>query len=729
MLGVYSGIRAMEKKGASIRSLSTYQCRYSDRFGRASVAHVPDSAWATLIAHAWPAGRLATDTLQSVGPLRSLRGSVMAIIHSSPKGKPLGRGIIRLDRDKLGLSAATFVLVLGATHLPALATASLGFVIWSACYPLKKAERALRSGKISHETVVSVTFFFGVVYGYYLPVALGGLFYQTGRRLTYLAEKNSKQTLMAVYDSLPQEAWMVVAGAEVSVALDQIQEDHIVVVSIGDVIPVDGIVCEGEAGVDQRALTGESLPVEKGIGMNVYAGTLVLSGRIYIKVTRAGKDTAIAKIDDILKQTIQFKTMTQLSGERLANAIAAPLLLAAGTTGVLLGSYGLLVVLNSSVGNFTTAMGSIANLTFLNRAAKAGIMVKDGRGLEALRTIDTVLFDKTGTLTNDVPAIARIISLDGDYAEETLLRLAASAEQRLSHPIARSLRSAAEQRQIELEDIVEEDYCLGMGIGVQVGKRRVEIGSDRFMAARQIDLPLSIDAVLKDARRDGHSTVLMAVNGMLVGVFEFVATVRPEVPEMLARLRKIGVKSFGIVSGDNREPTKALAEQLGIEAYYYEVLPERKAEIVRLLQAESRKVCFVGDGINDAIAMSQADASISLKGASSIATDAAQIVLMDGSLRNLVSSFVISRQFDRGLRWNLSLMLAPVWLNVFSVYTVGIGVVTAILIKKAAFLIGLGNTVLPTLCGKEERRLVVWNGRSQSNSDLAPRVVTKSQQR
>jgi heavy metal translocating P-type ATPase len=617
----------------------------------------------------------------------------------SPKSETSSKNleIIKSNKDNFEISVAALGFVVSALFIPILFPVGLVLIIYNGLLPLKRTENWLRQKKVKHDTVISAIYIFSLWTGHYVAMAIGGLFYHLGRRLSNKAQNHSKKELLNVFEHIPTTAWLMVDGMEVEVPVTELKKGDIVVVSTGSMIPVDGRVSKGESMVDQRALTGESQPVEKVQDDLVFAGTFLVAGKIFIEVEKAGTETTLAKINTILTQTIHFKPQMQLKGELLANQMAAPVLIASGMTYLFLNPYSMLVVLNSTVGNLTNMIGSIGTLSHFNMASKAGILIKDGQSLETLKDIDTVLFDKTGTLTEEEPTLGRIIVATDEFEETDILRYAAVAEQKLTHPIARTLVKAAQTKGFDLPAVDNANYQLGRGIRVTIEQSTIQVGSARFMQQENIQIPACLQEMMKETFESGNSLIFVAMNGKMMGGIELKATIRPEIKGIIKGLRERGIKHIAIVSGDHREPTKNLARQLQMDTYFYEVLPEEKAGIVEKLQQQGNKVCFVGDGINDAIAMKKSDVSISLKGASSIATDAAQVILMDGTLHHLCVAFDISHKLALNLKRNLNLMLLPLGLNILCVYTIGIGLITAIVLKNIIFFVGLTNTVLPTL--------------------------------
>ncbi len=527
------------------------------------------------------------------------------------------------------------------------------------------------------------------------PGAVLALCLSFGRMLVKKTEDNSKKLLLNAFGKQPRFVWLVAeGGVEVEVSLDKVNAGDIVVAHTGDMVPVDGHVVEGMAMVDQQALTGESTPAEKGVGDRVFASTIMVAGKIYISVEKAGSETASAKISQILNDTAGYKLTSQNKGERLADTAVVPTLAAGALAYTLLGPHAGVAVLNSDLGTGIRMAAPLAMLSTLALCAQKGILVKDGRALELMGEIDTVLFDKTGTLTRERPEVGRIIAANG-FAETEILRFAATAEQKFHHPIAMAILHKAEERGIALAQTDETQYKVGYGISVGIDGHTIRVGSRRYLEMEGIPLTPEVEAALDEAHLEGYTMVMVGIDGQLGGALELQAAVRPEVRDIVDGLRKRGIRHLAIISGDHEAPTRKLAEELGMDRYFAQVLPADKAEYVDRLQKEGRKVCFVGDGINDSIALKQANVSISLRGATSIATDTAQIVFMEQGLGKLCELRDIAKAMERNVRNSWVMILVPNIACVAGVFTLGFGIGVSVLTNNVAALGALANGVWP----------------------------------
>ena len=527
-----------------------------------------------------------------------------------------------------------------------------------------------------------------------LPGAVMAWCLSLGRLLVKRTEDNSKKMLLNAFGKQPRYVWLVKDGVEIEVSLEKVAQGDIVAVHTGDAVPVDGHIIEGMAMIDQHALTGESTPAEKGVGDRVYASTILVAGKIFVSVEQAGSETATAKISQILNDTAGYKLTSQNKGERLADQAVLPTMVVSGIAFSTLGPFAGVAVLNSDLGTGIRMAAPLAMLSSLALCAQKGILVKDGRALELMNEIDTVLFDKTGTLTRERPEVGDIVTAHGHKPEEVLL-YAAAAERKFHHPIALAILHKAEELQLELPPTDETEYKVGYGISVGVNGHLIRVGSRRFMEMEGIAIPDAIEKKLAAVHEDGDTMVMVAIDDHLGGALELRAALRPEVKDIIAGLRQRGIKHLAIISGDHEAPTKKLAEELGMDRYFAQVLPADKADYVEKLQAEGRKVCFVGDGINDSIALKKANVSISLRGATTIATDTAHIVFLEQGLGKLCELRDIARSLDQNIQRSWGMILVPNLACVAGVFTLGLGVGFSVLTNNVAAIGALINGVLP----------------------------------
>lgn len=539
--------------------------------------------------------------------------------------------------------------------------------------------------------------------GYLVVGALGIWFHAATNKVVTATEDHTRQRLTNLFGEQPLTVWLVKDDFQIEVPFATVQAGDLIVIEAGQMIPVDGTIDEGAATINQHMLTGESQPVDKGPGDEVFASTVVLAGRVYVRVERTGEETVAAQIGQVLNEMADYRSSLQLRGQKISDQACSPTL-ALGVLALLLtGLNGMLAVLFSGVGYTMKILGPLSVLNFLQVTSRHGILIKDGRALEQIFTIDTVVFDKTGTLTLEQPHVGQIHVVD-DIDASTLLTYAAAAEQRQDHPIARAICQAADEQGIVLPPISASAYKIGYGLQVTVEGHCVKVGSRRFMQMESITLSPQIETLADQGQAQGYSLVYVAVDGQLAGAIELHPTLRPEAHRVVQALQQRGLDLY-IISGDHEMPTRSLASKLGIAHYFAETLPEEKASLIAQLQAEGRSVCFVGDGINDSVALKQAQMSVSLKGASTMATNTAQIILMDETLNQLDRLFELSEEFEANMKVNLATSVVPGMIIIIGAFMGVIGYAGAVLWFNLGMSAGLVNSLLPLIQRKKQQDL------------------------
>ncbi len=639
---------------------------------------------------------------------QELTGSVL--IHYNPKqiqksqiieildtalAKANDSGPSPLDLD-LPISTASLILaVVSRFAFPALTPLSAAVFLYSVIPSFKGAYHVLFKEKrlgvdVLDALVVTACLatnqiFAGSILGFTLSIA---------RKLVEKTEQDSKRMLVNVFGKQPRFVWLDKDGTEVKTPLEKLRVGDVIIIHTGESVPADGEVVDGMAMVDQHTLTGESAPVEKIKGDRVLAATTLIAGKIRVAVTSAGEETTSAKLAQILNDTAGYTLGAQSKGEKLADRAVAPTI-ALGT--ISLATRGLesaVAVINCDLGTGIRMAAPIAMLSSLTLCAQQGILVKSGRALETMNDIDTFLFDKTGTLTRERPEVGRIITFDG-YEDAQILQWTAAAENRFSHPIAKAILAKFAALGLPMPQTDDSKYSVGYGITVGVDGHIVRVGSSRFMQHEGIPLPKEIDHEIARVHDEGHSLIMVGVDDKLGGAIELRAADRSEVMDVIAGLRARGADHLAIISGDHERPTRKLAQRLGMDRFFAEVLPQDKAGYVETLQREGRRVCFIGDGVNDSIALKKADVSISLRGASSIAMDTAQIVFMEESLEKLLNLRDISRGLHRNIDRSWQMIVGANLICVAGALFGGFGVMHSMILNQVGGLLAVGNGLLP----------------------------------
>jgi len=423
---------------------------------------------------------------------------------------------------------------------------------------------------------------------------------------------------------------------------------------------------------------------------------MVVEGPMVIRATQAGEETTIATLHQILQSTDDLTDHYRSRGEHIVERGAVPTLALTAAALVVGGAGRALAVSYSGFGYHMRTAAPLSAIAYVHLAARSQILVKDARALELLAAVDTVIFDKTGTLTRERPTVHAVHPVAG-YTADRVLAIAAAAEQGQAHPIAEAIRMTAEDDGLDIPKADEHGLALGAGVRARVDGARVQVGSARLLAGDGIDVPAD-----RAGLSDGSTRVYVVVDRAVIGLIELVNAVRPEAAGLVADLAERGLETV-MITGDRRGAAEQVAADLGIARVHAEVMPEDKAAIVRQFQAEGRRVCFVGDGINDAIALRAADVSVSLAGASAAATDSASVIMLDGDLIRLSSLFDLARDFDATIDRGALLTTVPGVLCVGGVFLFNAGLAGAIMLYNVALAGSVANAMRPLVHARMTR--------------------------
>ena len=439
-------------------------------------------------------------------------------------------------------------------------------------------------------------------------------------------------------------------GTEEQCPALEVKKGDKIKVHMGDVIPVDGKVVDGDAMVNEASMTGEPLPVHKSLGKTVHAGTVIEEGNIVVEVFSINKETRLNKIIDLIENSEELKADAQSKAEKLANSIVPYSFLATALTYLItrnpVKALSVLMVDFSCAIKLTTPLSIISAM---REASDNRMMVKGGKFLEKYATADTIVFDKTGTLTNAAPKVVHVFPMTRRYKRDDILRMAACIEEHFAHSIATAIVKQAEEEGIKHEeDHSEVEYIVAHGIATTYDDKRVVIGSRHFLFDDEgIKINKTQEKKIKKEVQE-HSVVYMAIDGKLEGLICIDDPVREEAKYVIEELKSLGIENVIMLTGDSESGAKSSAEALGITEYRSQVLPEDKSRIVEELKAEGKTVIMVGDGINDSPALAAADVSVSMKNSSDIAREVADISLLSDDLNDLVTLRKLSTgMFDK----------------------------------------------------------------------------------
>jgi len=500
-----------------------------------------------------------------------------------------------------------------------------------------------------------------------------------GRWLEARARGRTSEAIRRLMSLAPRTARVIRDGVEMDVPTAEVRVGDFVRIRPGERVPVDGVVTEGASTVDESMLTGESLPVEKAPESSVFAGTVNRTGSFVFRAARVGSETTLARIIKLVAEAQGSRAPIQRLADRVAGVFVPIVLVIAALTFIAWWLFGPepagLLALTNAVAVLVIAcpcaMGlatPTAIMVATGRGAEFGVLIKSAATLELLHRVDTVVLDKTGTLTVGRPAVTDVIPVGpavgvraagGAAAEasgemtaaDEILALAAAAEQASEHPLGEAVVARAKERGLALPPMREFSTVAGQGIDAMTTDGRVLLGNRTLMDARGIDVDVLAPGVRRLAA-EGKTVIYVAFAGQVLGVIAVADVPKPEAKSVVAALKGLGV-SVAMLTGDHRLTAEAIARQAGLDRVLAEVLPEDKARTIKVLQAEGRRVAMVGDGINDAPALAQADVGIAMGSGTDVAIDAADVTLMRGDLNGVVTAIELSRATIRVIRENL----------------------------------------------------------------------------
>ncbi|MGH2582570.1 MAG: heavy metal translocating P-type ATPase [Anaerolineales bacterium] len=540
--------------------------------------------------------------------------------------------------------------------------------------------KSLRNGAANMDVLVamgsSAAYFYSVAallglfpgHGYFETAAAIITLIRVGKYLESKAKGRTGEAIRKLMGLRPKKARVLREGKEIEIASGDVEVGDTVVMRPGEIFPVDGVIIAGQSSADESMLTGESMPVEKEVGDEVIGSTLNKQGRLVFEATKVGKATALAQIIRLVEEAQASKAPIQKLGDRVS-AVFVPAVLAIAA--ITFAVWFFLIPVSSSAANaaFTRAMiNSVAVLLIAcpcamglatptavmvgtGRGAEMGILIKSGQALEKASDISIVLLDKTGTLTRGQPAVTDILLANPAMDKMELLQYAASVEDASEHPLGEAIVAEANARKIPLTVPAAFEAQTGRGVSAAIGEKQVRVGNLRWFN----ELGIGLDGLGPEVERlqsEGKTAVLVAIDNDLRGLFGIADTLKEHSAEAVRALHKLGLK-VGMVTGDNQRVAEAIAKSLKLDYFVAEVLPEQKVAEVRKLQEQGETVAMVGDGINDAPALAQADLGIAIGTGTDVAMAAAPVVLITGDLRGVPRALSLARRTLRSIKQNL----------------------------------------------------------------------------
>jgi Cu+-exporting ATPase len=481
-----------------------------------------------------------------------------------------------------------------------------------------------------------------------------------GNMLEHISKGRASEAVRRLLDLQPRMAHVIRNGAEEEVPVESVKVGDILVIRPGERIPVDGVVTEGNSAVDQSAITGESIPVEKTTGDEVIGATINTSGLLNVRASKVGADTVLSKIVQLVEEAQMAQAPIQRIADRVSSYfVPAVILIASGAAlgwyffGGLPVNFAVLAFVSVIVIACPCALGIATPAAILVGTAKGaqnGILIKGGEQLETAHKLQTIVFDKTGTLTLGKPSVTDVIAAS-NHTELEVLQLASLAEKGSEHPLGRAVIRAAEEKHIRIPDASSFKAVPGQGVVAEYGNRTIVLGNRKLMAKFEIDLQ-SIESDISNLEEGGKTVMVLANDKEPVGVIGLADTLKDDAAETIRKLKQMKIEVV-MLTGDNMRTAKALAAKLDIDRVVADVLPEQKEKLIKDLQNEGKVVGMVGDGINDAPALAASNIGIAIGSGTDVAVETGGIVLIRNSLEDVVTAIKLSKATVRKIKQNL----------------------------------------------------------------------------
>jgi Cu+-exporting ATPase len=545
-------------------------------------------------------------------------------------------------------------------------------VVWLAGWSIiQGAYTSLRNRAVNMDVLVSAGVVAGWTYGAvnaflpglggegYLEIAVGILaFVLLGKYIEESIRRRSAASIRKLLELQPTMARVVKDGREVDVPIDEVQVDDIIIVRPGEKIPTDGVVVAGHSSVDEKMITGESIPVEKEVGSEVIGATVNKTGLLRIETTKIGEETALAQIVRLVEEAQDSSAPVQRFADRVVEKFVPIVFSVAAVSfaywyfvsGFSTAFFALLAVLLIACPCALGIATPTAILAGVGKGAEYGILLRSGEYVERARKLKTVVFDKTGTLTKGEPSVTDVTARRG-YTKKEVLKLAAIAEKGSEHPLAEAILKAARQDASGLPDAKSFEAIPGHGVKCTYEGKRILLGNRRLMESQKVSLG-SIEQDLQTLEKQGKTLMILAVDGEPAGIIAAMDTPKANAAEAISTLKAMGLE-VAMLTGDNETTANAIAQQLSIDHVIANVLPWEKVNAIKKLQSEGKAVAMVGDGVNDAPALAQADVGIAIGSGTDIAKETGGIVLIRDDLRDVALSVELSKKTMTKINSNL----------------------------------------------------------------------------
>lgn len=610
------------------------------------------------------------------------------------------------------LTLVSFILILFAFFITELKDVFLIIATFVAGVPISmKAFQAIKLRTFSIELLVTIAVIGALFIGEYVESAVVTFLFLFGAYLEGKTLQKTRSSIRELIEMAPEEATVMRNGEKVTISVEDVAIGDRIIIHPGGKIPVDGKIITGQATINEAAVTGESVPVVKKHHDAVFSGTIVDNGYIEIIAEKVGDDTTFAKIIELVEEAQESKSKTEKFLDKFANIYTPAIVVLAVIVYLFTSNLHIAITFLVIACPGALVIGApVSNVAGIGNGAKNGALIKGGEVMDILSKVDTIVFDKTGTLTKGRPEVTDIKVFD-NRSENDLLRIVAQAELLSEHHLGKTIVKEAEKRNISLEQTTPKGKVIkGHGLIATIEENYVVIGNRSLMHQENVPIDDKVEQYAVEREKSGNTAIFAAMDGKVTAIISIADEIREDAKQALAELRKHGVKKMIMLTGDNRHTAQKVAQQLDLDEYHAELLPQDKVEYVKRLQADGHVVAMVGDGINDAPAIATADIGLAMgEGGTDVSMETADIVLMADRLSQFSHAYSLAKATVRNMKQNTFIAVGTVVLLLIGVLNGTVHLASGMFIHEASVLLVILNGM----------RLIGFNRKRKEASVLA----------
>ena len=557
------------------------------------------------------------------------------------------------------------------------------------------AFQALRMRTFSIELLITIAVVGALYIKEYTESSVVTFLFLFGSYLEARTLEKTRSSLKKLIDMAPQEAVVLRQGKNITIPVEGVEVGDRVIIRPGGKIPVDGSIVHGKASINEAAITGESVPVSKTVNDKVFSGTIVDNGYIEIIAEKVGEDTTFSKIIELVEEAQETKSKAERFLDKFSNIYTPAIVLLSVIVYAITKNLHLSITFLVVACPGALVIGApVSNVAGIGNGARNGVLIKGGEVMDILSKVDAMVFDKTGTLTKGKPEVTDIKTFN-NWDVNQVLKLVAEAETISEHHLGQTIIKEAKNRGIDLtEQSIEGEVIKGNGICAKFDGHELIVGNRKLMKSKDIEISRDVDEYAVNREKAGNTAVFAAIDGRIAAIFSIADQIRSDAFEALVELRKNGINKIVMLTGDNRHTAEKVANELGIDEFYAELLPEDKVEFIKKLKSEGHTVAMAGDGINDAPAIATADIGLAMgESGTDVSMETADVVLMADKLSQLSHAYALAKATTRNVKQNTLLAVAVVFALLAGVLTRNIHLASGMFIHEASILMVIFNAM------------------------------------